>query len=322
MSLMLLTPLPWLKKATWALPVLTALCPSRRFWEKRAQPRSHKTLMTWAGQILMWLARATNDLNRKVFLVGDGSYATFSLMGKAVDRGVGLIVRMKINSQLYHRPPPDVPGKRGPKPKKGKRILEMKRRLTDRRIKWCPVTFTEWYGGKEMKMLITSGVSIWTSGKKGELIWVKWVLIKDPNGKLEPVLLACTDLETSVEDIVRFFVQRWQVEVTFAEVRRHLGVETQRQWSDLAIERSTPLLMGLFSIVCLLAKPLFEAGKIELGATAWYKKSTYTFSDVLRAVRQCIWDVGNYSLSGEKGLMGKLKAKIRYFEQLLTLAVA
>ena len=322
MSLMLLTPLPWLKKATWALPVLTALCPSRRFWEKRAQPRSHKTLMTWAGQILVWLARSTNNLNRKVFLIGDGSYATFSLMGKAVDRGVGLIVRMKINSRLYHRPPPGVPGKRGPKPKKGKRILEMKRRLTDLRVKWWPVTFTEWYGGKEMEMLITSGVSIWTSGGKGELIWVKWVLIKDPSGKLEPVLLACTDLEASREDIVRFFVRRWQVEVTFAEVRRHLGVETQRQWSDLAIERSTPLLMGLFSIVCLLAKPLFEAGKIEVGATAWYKKTSYTFSDVLRAVRQCIWDVSNYSVSGEKDLVAKLKAKIRYFEQLVTLAVA
>jgi hypothetical protein len=98
-------------------------------------------------------------------------------------------------------------------------------------------------------------------------------------------LLACTDLEASGEDIVRFFVRRWQVEVTFAEVRRHLGVETQRQWSDLAIERSTPLLMGLFPIVCLLAKPLFEAGKIEVRATAWYKKTSYTFSDILRAVR-------------------------------------
>jgi len=301
MSLMLLTPLPWLKKASWALPVLTALCPSCRFWENRVQPRSHKTLMTWAGQILIWLAGATKNLNRKVFMVGDGSYATFSLMGK---------------------PPPDVPGKKGRKAKKGKRILEMNRRLTDLRIKWQPVTFTEWYGSKEMEMLITSGTSIWTSGEKGEFIWVKWVLVKDPSGKLDPVLLACTDLEASMEDIVRFFVRRWQVEVTFAEVRRHLGVETQRQWSDLAIERSTPLLMGLFSIVCLLAKPLFEAGQVEIGATAWYKKSTYTFSDVLRAVRQCIWDVSNYSARGEKGLVAKLKAKIRYFEQLVTLAVA
>jgi hypothetical protein len=85
---------------------------------------------------------------------------------------------MKINSRLYHRPSPDVLGKRGPNPKKGKRILGMKRRLTDRRIKWRPVTFMEWYGGKEMEVLITFGTSVWISGEKGKLAWIKWVLIK------------------------------------------------------------------------------------------------------------------------------------------------
>jgi hypothetical protein len=88
------------------------------------------------------------------------------------------------------------------------RILEMKRRLTDRRVKWCPVTFIEWYGGKEMEMLITSGTSIWTSGEKGELVWTKWVLIKDPSGKLDHVPLACTDLEATIQNIARFFVRR------------------------------------------------------------------------------------------------------------------
>lgn len=124
-----------------------------------------------------------------------------------------------------------------------------------------------------------------------------------PTGKLDPILLACTDLEAAIEDIVRFFVRRWQVEVTFAKVRCHLGVETQRQRSDLAIERSILLLMGLFSIVCLRVKALFEAGKIEVEATAWYEKPAHTFFDVLRAVRQSIWDVSNYTARGEKGLV-------------------
>jgi hypothetical protein len=161
----------------------------------------------------------------------------------------------------------------------------------------------EWYGGKETEMLITSGTWVWTSGEKGELVWIKWVLIKDPTGKLDPILLACIDLEAAIEDIVRFFVRRWQVEVTFAEVRHRLGVKTQRQRSDLAIERSTPLLMGLFSIVYLLTKPLFEAGKIEVGATAWDEKSGHTFFDVLRAVRQCIRDISNCIARCEKGLV-------------------
>ena len=32
---------------------------------------------------------------------------------------------------------------------------------------------------------------------------------------------------------------------TFQEEREHLGVETQRQWSDLAMPRPTPVLLGL-----------------------------------------------------------------------------
>jgi hypothetical protein len=322
MSLMLLTSLPWLEKGCWALPILTALCPSSRYWKKRVQNRAHKPLTAWGSQILGWLARTTSGLKRPVFLVGDGSYATFQLMAKAIACKVGLIVRMKINSSLYHLPPPRVKGRQGRKPKKGNRILGMKARLTDKRIKWRQVTFSDWYGAKNKTMLITTGLSIWSSGKKGEFVHIRWVLVRDPESKEEPVLIGCTDINTSEEDIVRYFVRRWQVEVTFAEVRRHLGVETQRQWSDLAIERSTPLLMGLFSIVCLLAKSLFEAGKIEMATTAWYDKRRFSFSDVLSAVRQQIWAVSIFSITPSKGLVEKLKAKVRYFEQLLTQAVA
>lgn len=100
-------------------------------------------------------------------------------------------------------------------------------------------------------MLITRGEAIWSRNahQKGPL---RWVVIKDPEGKLNPVLLACTEGELTAVNVVRYFVRRWRVKVTFAEVRRHLGVETQRQWSKLAIERTTPLLMSLKSIVYLL----------------------------------------------------------------------
>lgn len=321
MSLMLLAPLPWLNQRVWALPVLTALCPSERYWKQRAQPRQHKTLMAWAGQLLGWLARYTTTLNRPVYLVGDGTYATYELMGKAVEAGIGLIARMRMDARLFHFPPPPVAGKRGPKPRIGGRILEMSKRLTDRRIKWTEVVFDEWYGKSRKTMLITFGDAIW-SRHRYQKVPVRWVLIKDPEGQLDPVLLACTERDTSAMDIVRFFVRRWRVEVTFAEVRRHLGVETQRQWSDLAIERSTPLLMGLISVICLLAKPLFERQKIQLTATAWYQKKAFTFSTILAAVRQQIWGVSKFWTSPESREVQNLQSKIRYLEYLLTEAAA
>ena len=170
-------------------------------------------------------------------------------------------------------------------------------------------------------MLITQGRAIWSRNAQ-QKVALCWVLIKDPEGKLDPVLLGCTEGELAAVDIVSYFVRRWRVEVTFAEVRRHLGVETQRQWSALAIERSTPLLMGLMSIVCLLAVPLYQQQKITLESTAWYRKSGYTFSSVLGAVRQQVWDASKLSTSMQNGEVNSLQAKVRYLQQLLTQAVA
>lgn len=187
MCLMLLTPLPWLKKGSWALPILSALCPSKRYWGKRIQPRVHKTLGDWVRQLIYWLNRYTNKLGRLVYLVGDGSYATYELMIAAQKADIGLIARMKMNARLFALPGPQPKGKRGPKPNIGERIMSMEQRLTDRRIKWKQVVFEEWYGNKEKVMLMTSGVAIWDSNKGGR-ITVSWVLLKDPEGKLEPVL--------------------------------------------------------------------------------------------------------------------------------------
>ena len=47
---------------------------------------------------------------------------------------------------------------------------------------------------------------------------------------------------------------RWSLEAIFEEGHAHLGIETQRQWSDLAIQRTTPLLFGLYSLVTLFGQ--------------------------------------------------------------------
>ncbi len=77
--------------------------------------------------------------------------------------------------------------------------------------------------------------------------------------------------------------------MTYHEVREHLGVETQRQWSDLAILRTTPVLLGLFSLVTLLAHQHRRRRKLPIRQTAWYHKTQPTFSDALALVRRQIW---------------------------------
>lgn len=114
-------------------------------------------------------------------------------------------------------------------------------------------------------------------------------MVRDPQEEYETIALLSTSLEVDPLQIVNWFVQRWQVEVTFEEVRTHLGVETQRQWSDKAIDRTTPLLLGLFSWITLAAHLLVEHDQLSVRQAAWYVKERPTFSDALSAVRQQLW---------------------------------
>lgn len=114
------------------------------------------------------------------------------------------------------------------------------------------------------------------------------MIVRDPKKVFKTQALLCTDINISAEQIIEWFVRRWQVEVTFHEVRTHLGVETQRQWADLSILRSMPALLGLFSVVTLLANLHALKQKLPVQQAAWYNKQLPTFSDALRIVKQTL----------------------------------
>ena len=126
---------------------------------------------------------------------------------------------------------------------------------------------------------------------------IKWVVVRDPEGKLRTEAFFATDLNASVEQILHWFVLRWNIEITFEEMRAHLGLETQRQWSDLAIARTTPVLFALFSMVVLMAVELSKSKAIKIFTCAWYKKTDATFSDIIAFVRRHIWYARNLTKS-------------------------
>jgi hypothetical protein len=134
---------------------------------------------------------------------------------------------------------------------------------------------------------------------------IRWVLFRDPTDKRAPQAFFSTDTALAPEEVIAIFVRRWQVEVTFSEVRAHLGVETQRQWSDKAIDRTTPALMGLYSLIVLCAEDLLRRGTHPYAA-AWYRKNAFTFPDAIAAVRRRIW-IGDMSdTSPHEGDMPKI----------------
>lgn len=162
--------------------------------------------------------------------------------------------------------------------------------LADPNTVWSWVSVAEWYGGRPREIEVTSGTAVWyNSGSPPAPI--RWVLVRDPSGESESQAFLSTDLAAKPEQILGWFVLRWRMETTFQEVRAHLGVETQRQWSDLAILRTTPALLGLFSLVAVWADELARASiaAVRPQTAAWYDKREPTFSDAIAAVRRALW---------------------------------
>ena len=310
-SLMLLLPISWAERV-WALPFLSVLAPSERY-SKEAGKR-HKKITDWARQMLLQLKRWLPE--RQVIAVGDSSYAVLELLA-AVRGHVTFITRLRLDAALYEPAPAREPGMTGRSRKKGERLPARQEVLKDAATKWQRLMLTNWYGYSQKEMEIATATAVWYhSGKP--VVPLRWVLLRDPEGKLAPVALLSTDLELSAEMVITYFARRWSVEVTLEETRAHLGVETQRQWSEKAIERTTPGLLGLFSIITLLADRLQQQGRLLVDATAWYKKEKPTFSDAIAAVRKLLWQNFDFSTSDKHPEMVNIpKPLLNHFQHML-----
>ncbi len=307
LSLMLLVPIPWAHRV-WALPFLTALAPSERYYAERA--RAHKTLTDWGRQLLLqarrWLPR------RRLVVVADSSFAVIALLGRMTQLAnpMCMITRFRLDANLYAPAPRWRRGQNGRPRKKGERVPKLEKVWVDQRTRWTTVIIRNWYGERRRRIEIVSGTAVWYHSGQPALP-IRWVLIRDPKGKFKPQALLCTDLTMKPKQIVEWFVLRWQLEVTLHEVRTHLGVETQRQWSAQAIVRTTPALLGLFSLITLLAHRSARQGKLPIRQSAWYTKKSATFSDALAVVRQKCWHELGYSMSRAKDDMPKLPDLVR-----------
>jgi hypothetical protein len=301
LSLMLLVPIPWAQRV-WALPFLTALAPSERYYQERV--RGHKTLIDWARQLLLQVRRWLP--HRRLVVVADAGFAAISLLSRLqhLPNPICMVTRFRLDAALYEPAVPRQLHQKGRTPLKGKRLPTLEKVLRDRKTKWKRVTILNWYGERKRVVEIVSATAVWYhSGLP--VLPVRWVLIRDPKDRFKPQALLCTDLTPKPEQILKWFVMRWQVEVTFHEVRAHLGVETQRQWNALAILRTTPALLGLFSLVTLLAHRLVKHGKLPVRQSAWYTKRLPTFSDALAVVRQHLWKRVHFRISHRKTKMQK-----------------
>jgi len=281
-SLSLLVPVPWAGRV-WALPFLTMLAPSERHARERG--RAHKKLTDWARQGLLQTARWLSG--RRIIAVADSGYAALDLL-HAVRRRVCVVARLRMDARLFDPAPPRAPRTIGRPRIAGRRQPSLAHRLADPAPCWRAITVPGWYGGADRLVEVATGTAVWHHPGL-PVVPLRWVLVRDPAGGFRPQAFLCTSPDVTAADVLAWFVRRWATEVTFAEARRHLGVETQRQWSDLAVARTTPVLLGLYSLVTLWAHDLRRARGLLPRSASWYARESATFSDALATVRRSLW---------------------------------
>jgi hypothetical protein len=311
-SLLLLTPIPWAQRV-WALPFLTALAPSERYYQQRG--RKPKNLTDWARQMVLqlrrWLPQAA------LGVVADSTYAALAFLHACQTVTVTVITRLRLDAALYE-PAPPYSGKGRPR-KKGQRLPTPQQVVQDPFTPWTRMTLP-WYGQSQRQLDITTFTAVWFHYGL-PAVPIRCLLIRDVAAQFEPQALLSTDLTLTPEQILAFFLRRWQMEPTFQQVRTHLGVETQRQWSDKAIARTTPTLLGLFSFITLLAHTLITGQGAQPRSAAWYPKSSLTFSDALALVRHHLWAFWTFHLSWDEPDMVKIpRPLLEPFNDLLCYA--
>jgi hypothetical protein len=297
MCVALLVPVRWAARV-WALPFLTVLCPSERYAPYLQRGRRHKPLVERArgllGQVRRWLPERT------LIVVADASYAALDLLAWCARQAqpITMITRLRLDAALYAPAPARRPGQRGPRRLKGERVKKLTERLKEGRTRWQTCQLP-WYGGEIRRLQLASGTAVWYHSGKPPVA-IRWVLVRDPKGRCEPMGLLSTDLSLEARQIVPYYMRRWSMESTFQAARLCLGIDGQRQWQDLAVSRTTPVRLGLFSLVALMVQrqPAWQG---LFRCSAWEKKAWPTFADGLAHVRRALWAQLGFWLSQRAG---------------------
>ena len=287
----------------WALPVLCALYRPAEL--NRSEGRRHKTPIELAMQLMATLIHWFPE--RKFALLGDGGYASHELARfcHRHRRHLTLVSRFHPQANLYELPPqgqprtgrPRIKGRKLPGPSKVVEKSQAKR-------------FTvNWYGGKTRRVELIWGQGQWYKAGGG-LVPVRWVFVHDLEGTHRDEYFYSTEATLPPEQIVSLYTGRWSIEVTFQEVRAHLGLATPRNWSIKSVLRTAPCLLGLFSVVSLIFHRHTRGQGVRPASFAWYAKAEPTFADAMTCVRRLCWAVV-FQQSPKHGGVAKLSRPLR-----------
>jgi len=261
---------------------------ARRSHAKRLY-RKHRTVCELALLMVRWVVRWAPG--RQFRLLGDGSYGTHELANALCPssrypqlRRASLVSRFPLDGATYAAPSPrSGPGRPAVK---GAKLPSPRQVAADPATAWRRV-WVAWYGGTQREVLLCSGTGLWYRPGCG-VTPVRWVLVRQLQGKRGDEAFFTTGLAMAPEAIVEAFVRRWSLETAFEETRAHLGLETLRNRTANAVRRSVPLLLALYSLIVVWFARHVQVPGAWVRSWPWYRKQHVTFSDMLAAARDDI----------------------------------
>lgn len=294
---------PW-ARCPWSLPIMGTLYRTEKL--DQAEGRRHKTPSELARQMLAALIHWFPE--RNFVLTGDGGYATVELAAFCARHHRPLVSRLRADAALYAAPPQRRQGGKGRPRVKGHRIDSPGQAATRKNATWKDAT-VDWYGGGTRRVRLLSGTGLWYN--RGRAVPIRWVYVVDLQGTHRDDCLFSTDVAMLPTRIVSLFTRRWSIEVTFEEVRAHLGFETTRQRVAKSVLRAAPCLLGLFSVVCLVFNTHQRRYRVRPPSTAWYVKQDITFSDAIATIRRSLWAKTIFGTSAYNDHIAKLPRSLR-----------
>jgi hypothetical protein len=286
-------PLPFAPDKTWSLPILMRLYRRQHRSRKPGRPRGERKAIgqataaeyrsrpQLASEMIALLAAWLPD--RTFYVLGDSEYAGRSI-SRSLPSNAHLISRMVMNAALYDRPPQRRSHQRGAPRKKGPRLPSPAQLAASRTVRWTQ-TRVRLYG-KRVRVGYKSCVALWYNSAGPRPLRI--VVVRDPSGQRRDDCFFSTDTTLSPRRILERFAQRWPLEVTFYNAKQFLGLEDPQNRSPLAVQRTAPLALCLYSLVILW---FARHGHFNLAAyrkaRPWYRhKRAPSFEDMLTCLHR------------------------------------
>jgi DDE superfamily endonuclease len=304
-------------KYKWSLPFLSyLLTPEKPLSSSRNEvdlkgKKRHKKMTEITSQFIIQIRRWIGP-KREIVVVADSAFCCREVCRTCIKYNVVFCTQLRLDASL-HDFPPTQKSKRGRPRVAGVRLPNLETLVNDKKQKWVSL-LAPWYSGKTKELEVLTGTCLWYHNTVGG-VPIRWILTKDPSGQNKPIAILVTDFRMCTEEAIALFVGRWSIETTFQEINQHLGIKTVHTWSDMSINRTVPTIIASYSLACLVVDQATKETGIEIRpeTSAWYEKSTVTFSDVMVYLKLLILNKKYFPQSAKKRTKEKISLEELFY---------